>query len=72
MKRSIWLAGSRSYAEWMLDSHHRAHIGTAGRVADHSGTAADQRDRLVACICMRFIRPEHKVANVQAVWVKAI
>ena len=51
-----------------LDSHHRAHIGTAGRVADHSGAAADQRDRLVACHLHALHQAErHKVANMQAV-----
>ena len=32
-----------------LRSHHLTHIGTSGRVSDHSGTAADQGDGFVAC-----------------------
>ena len=51
-----------------LDGHHRAHIGTAGRVADHGGAAADERDRLVACHLHALHQAErHEVTDVQAV-----
>ena len=40
----------------LLDRHHLPHIRTTGRIADHTGAAANQCDRLVAS----HLQPLHK------------
>ena len=48
--------------------HHLAHVGLAGRVADHCRTAADEDDGLVARHLEALHQAErHKVSHVQAV-----
>ena len=51
-----------------LRGHHLSHVGTSGRIADHTGTATDEGDRLVACHLQTFHQAKcHEVTNVQAV-----
>ncbi len=47
---------------------HLAHIGTAGRVADHGRAAADERDGFVACLLQTLHkRQRHEMPGSQAV-----
>ena len=51
-----------------LRRHHFTHIAFAGRVTDHAGAAAEQRDRPVSGpLQMRHHHQLHKVAHMQAV-----
>ena len=42
--------------------HHLPHIGTTGRISDHTGSASNQGDRLIAC-CLQTLHQaqRHKV-----------
>ena len=52
----------------VLSCHHLSHIGSAGGVADHSGTSADKDNRLVACHLESLHKAKsHKVTNVERV-----
>ena len=33
-----------------LFRHHRAHVGSAGRIADHAGSTAEQGNRFIPCL----------------------
>ena len=51
-----------------LGSHHGTHIGTAGGVADHAGTAADEGDGLVAGHLQALHQAQsHEVTHVEGV-----
>ncbi len=48
--------------------HHLAHIGSAGRVADHCGAAANQGNRLITCHLQTLHQAErHEMSDMQAV-----
>ena len=55
----------------MLDGllcHHAAHIASAGRIADHSRSAAKQCDRLISRHLKTFHQAEsHKVSYMQRI-----
>ena len=52
----------------LLDGHHLTHIGTTGRVTDHTGTTADQGDRLIAGLLQTLHQGQcHKVTYMQRI-----
>ena len=52
----------------LLGRHHRAHIRSARRVADIARTAADKRNRAVACHLQSF----HKAQSHKMTYMKAV
>ena len=51
-----------------LNRHHRSEIGSSGGISDHSGSAADQRDRLVSGFLQTLHEKKcHKVADMQRI-----
>ena len=51
-----------------LFCHHRAHIRTSGRVADHCSTATDKNDGTMACVLQTLCDYHlHKMTDVKAV-----
>ena len=56
-----------------LRSHHLTHICTSGWVTYHTGSAADQGDRLISCHLETFHQAQcHEMSYMKAVsgWVK--
>ena len=52
----------------LLHRHHLAHVRPAGRITDHTGTAAHQRNRTIAGHLQPLHQAQrHKVAHMQAV-----
>ena len=51
-----------------LRSEHFSHVGLTGGVADHTGSAAEERDGLVACHLEALHQAQsHKMSYVQGV-----
>ena len=52
----------------LLDGEHFAHVHFAGRIADHAGAAADERDgAMTRALHMRHRHDRDKVSDVKAV-----
>ena len=48
--------------------HHLAHIGTSGRISDHTCTASDQGDRLVSCLLQTFHQAQrHEMSHMKRI-----
>ena len=51
-----------------LRSHHLTHIGTSGRISDHSCSAANQGDGLISCHLQTLHQAKsHEMTNMQTV-----
>ena len=52
----------------LFRSHHASHIRSSGRIADVSGSSANQRDRLISCLLQTFHQTErHEMSDMKAV-----